>query len=236
MKKIIATSLLLLTGILSLSAQTIVTSDQSVKEELSKWRISASVGGAYQYGDIPDGLNPIEREHAKALQWGLTYDADITHYFFDTYGVGIKYNGFRSACRQNIEGTSQASGERVRGEFSDVINIWFVGPMVSSREFTFGQSGFLMNLGFGYMGYHDDAVLIDPFTINGATLGMMAEGGYELALTKTLKLHALFSVYAGTLRSMTVTRAGYSSHYNLDKDEYVSLGHFDLKAGLSFNF
>ena len=93
-----------------------------------------------------------------------------------------------------------------------------------------------MNAGLGYMGYHDDAVLIDSFTLNGGTLGVMAEGGYELALTKTLKLHALFSVYAGTLRSMTMMEGGHSNHYDLDKDEYISLTHLDLKLGLSFNF
>ena len=93
-----------------------------------------------------------------------------------------------------------------------------------------------MNAGLGYMGYHDDAVLIDSFTLNGGTLGVMAEGGYELALTKTLKLHALFSVYAGTLRSMTMTEGGHSNHYDLDKDDRISLTHLDLKLGLSFNF
>ena len=93
-----------------------------------------------------------------------------------------------------------------------------------------------MNAGLGYMGYHDDAVLIDSFTLNGGTLGVMAEGGYELALTKTLKLHALFSVYAGTLRSVTITEGGLPRPYNLDKDKQISLTHLDLKLGLSFNF
>lgn len=235
MKNIFATTLLLLAGILSLNAQTIVTSDQSVNEELSKWRISASVGASYQAGTIPDGLGAVERDQAKALQWGLTYDADVTCYFFGTFGLGVKYNSFRTSHQQNIVATLN-SGETQSGLLSDKINIWFVGPMLSSRDFTKGRSCWIMNAGLGYMGYHDDAVLIDSFTLNGGTLGVMAEGGYELALTKTLKLHALFSVYAGTLRSVTITEGGLPRPYNLDKDKQISLTHLDLKLGLSFNF
>lgn len=235
MKNIFATTLLLLAGILSLNAQTIVTSDQSVNEELSKWRISASVGASYQTGKIPDGLGAVERDQTKALQWGLTYDADVTCYFFGTFGLGVKYNSFRTSHQQNIVATLN-SGETQSGLLSDKINIWFVGPMISSRDFTKGRSCWILSLGFGYMGYHDDAVLIDPFTLSGGTIGMMAEGGYELALTKTLKLRALCSAYTGTLRSMTMTEGGHSNHYDLDKDDRISLSHLDLKLGLSLNF
>ena len=235
MKKILATSLLLLAGILSLGAQTIVTSDLSVQEELPKWRISASVGGSYQVGSIPDGLGAVEREQVKALQWGLSYDADITRYFHGTLGVGIKYNSFRSSHQQNIVAT-MGDGSTRSGLLSDKINIWFVGAILSSREFTRGRSCWILNSGLGYMGYRDDAVLIDPFAQTGGTLGVMADAGYELALTKTLKLQALFSAYVGTLRSLTVTEGGRSNHYSLDKDEYISLTHLDLKIGLSLNF
>lgn len=235
MKNIFATTLLLLAGILSLNAQTIVTSDQSVNEELSKWRISASVGASYQTGAIPDGLGAVERDQAKALKWGLTYDVDATRYFHGTLGIGVKYNSFRTSSQQDIVATLGSS--TVSGHLSDKINIWFAGPMLSSRDFTKGRSCWIMNAGLGYMGYHDDgAILFDSITLNGGTLGVMAEGGYELALTKTLKLHALFSVYAGTLRSVTITEGGLPRPYNLDKDKQISLTHLDLKLGLSFNF
>ena len=230
MKKIITTSLLLLAGILSLGAQSIVTTDQSVnqsvKEDLPNWRISASAGGFYQIGRIPDGLSPEALEHAKSLKWGVTYDVDATRYFRGTLGLGVKYNSVYTSHEQSLP----YSGEFSPSYLSDDINVWFLGPMISMRGFTKGWSNFIVNVGLGYMGYRDKA------TLSGRTIGVMGEAGYELALSKTVKLEALFSFYGGRLSSVTQTWDGFERRIQLGKDEEVSLGHLDLKIGLSFNF
>ena len=222
MKKIITTSLLLLAGILSLGAQSIVTTDQSVnqsvKEDLPNWRISASAGGFYQIGRIPDGLSPEALEHAKSLKWGVTYDVDATRYFRGTLGLGVKYNSIY---------TSHVQSPSI---LSDDIKVWFLGPMISMRGFTKGWSNFIVNVGLGYMGYRGNE------TLHGRTIGVMGEAGYELALSKTVKLEALFSFYGGRLSSVTRTWDGFERRIQLGKDEEVSLSHLDLKIGLSFNF
>lgn len=236
MKKIFV-SLFLLAGIaLSLNAQTIVTSDQQAAKALPKWRIAVQGGGGYRMGKLPIGISNDMREYMNGLKWGYSYGADITYFFGPTLGVGVKYHDFHTS--NQAQGTfTFDNGSSKSGTMADKIDIWFLGPILSYRVLdSNARNAFYMSAGAGYVGFYNNATLVDPLKMTGGTIGMTCEIGFDFGLSDHLSLGFAASCFTGGLTSCTRTFQGETIDIHLDNNNRESMVHADLTVGLRYNF
>lgn len=221
-----------LTGIVN--AQSIVSSDRTIDRSVPTWRIAVQGGFAYRIGKVDNSLGSEYADYLKSLKEGYCYSADITHYFSEALGVGVKYSDGHFSG--SIQGTATFTDGSVRsGTFSDNIDLRFVGPIISYRWVSPNvRHAFYVNYGLGYLGMIDKSVLIiDNLTMKGGTMGQLADMSYDFSITKNLAIGASVSYIAGTLTSYSIyNSAGASQSVQLEKDEYESLSHVTISLGI----
>lgn len=249
MNKILFSLVTLLATLPILSAQTpdsqesqpgrqpvIVTSDLSVKEKVSSVRVAIQAGGAFRPGKIEAGTDPDFAAYQKKLRWGYSVGADLTWFFTDALGVGAKFNDIRVSNESQVSLTYENGSTRA-GTLKDRIDIWYAGPLLSYRWLSrTGRNAFFVNYGLGYLGYQDVGMVIDPAKQAGGTLGLQFELGYDFGITKHLAAGIDFNMISGTLTHYTLTMNGKDQRIDLDKDEYMGLGHLALSVGLRYLF
>ena len=236
MKKLLVVFLLIMAAGFSAAAQTIVTSDQSIEVNVPNWRIAFHGGVGYRLAKVADTGSADLNDYLKKLKLGYTYGGDITYFFSETLGAGIKVNDMHSSQKADVMVTYDDGSKHV-GRLSDAIDIMFVGPMLSYRSFNLSnRNAFYMNYAFGYVSYLDDAELMNKYSISGGTLGYMAEVGYDMAVSENLSFGLGASLFGGVLTSYTRTEAGKKENLKLDKESYEGLGYVSLSLGLRYSF
>lgn len=234
MKRLLFISMIFLASVPTY-AQSIVTSDTTVTANFPSWRFSANGGYAYRIGKVDNSQDAVLVNHIKKLKQGVTYGADATWFFMESLGVGLKYNSLNIGNSEQVTVTYD-NGTQESGLLEDKINIWFFGPIASYRVMSRNmRNAFFMNVGLGYMGYKDRAVLIDPFIIKGSTIGYLYEIGYDQSLTDKISLGAMLSFVSGTLTGYQRNQGGSWNTVNLESDSYESLNHINLSIGLRIN-
>lgn len=231
MKKILLSILLIAGATLSLNAQTIVTSDQTAGKKLPTWRFAIQGGGGYRFGKVPTGLDAAMEKYLKALKWGYSYGADITGFFSESLGVGVKYHSFNTS-NEGIFSDSAARSMLV----SDNQNFWFLGPILSYRVMSASlKNAFYMNFGVGYMGYYDKGKVNSvPVIQKGGTCSTVLDLGYDIGLSKHLSIGATLSFFAGSLSSYKTEARGVSQTVTFEEDNRESVTHLDLTIGLRY--
>lgn len=207
----------------SLSAQKIVTSDSSVKEEMNSIRVALHGGYGYRIGSVPEGLDQASQDYLKELKHCISYGADVTWYFMPSLGAGVRFSDIRT------------SNENMIG--SDRIDIWFLGPEFSYRGTSRNERhNFIASYAMGYAGYFNRTALSSvPVKISGGSLGYMMDISYDYCITKKIALGASVSCLAGSVSKFRCrTFSGESQTAELGGDTRESLMHMDLSVGVRF--
>lgn len=234
MKRLLLAAAFMMTA-MAASAQSILTSDESIAKNMTSWRFSVQSGYGYRVGRVDRSQDQVLVDHAKKLKHGFMFGADATCYFMGTLGVGLKYSALSSSANESVTVTFE-DGNVESGQMKDNIRISFIGPMASYRMMCRdGRDTFLMNLGLGYLGYRNDAVLIDPYVIKGGSLGYLYELGYDLGITDKVSIGASFGYISGSLFSYEAYSEGAWRTVSLDSDSYESLTHLQLSIGVRIN-
>lgn len=235
MKKLIIIAAVLLTA-LSASAQGIVTSDTTLnKRYYSPFRVSVQGGYAYRLGKVDKSLSHDMADYSKKLSHGYSYGADVTWFFMENIGVGIKYNSLHISNSAKVT-ASYDDGSKQNGEIRDNISITFIGPFASFRSTSRNsRHTFLANIGLGYMGYKDNAVLIKPYVVKGADAGLLYELGYDYNISDKIAVGAILSYIAGNLKQARTNVSGNWETLTLEEGQYESMCHFNLSIGLRIN-
>lgn len=199
------------------------------------FRIAINGGYSYQTAKVAESVPADFKDYIKELKSGYHWGGDITYYFTEPLGVGFKYYQFHSSNNMDNIYVEDMNGNRRYGIMSDELKISFIGPLFSSRFFNKDKSkALIMNLSMGYMGYHVDKVMVDPFTMNGNTLGSSMDIGYDIELSKKVMLGFQISLISGTLSKYNWDDGTSTRTIKLEKDEYESLHRIDLSVGLRF--
>ena len=199
--------------------------------EAPKFRIAVQGGYGRRLAKYQATNNELIDNHNRRLFGGLDYGADMTYYFSDSYGFGLKYNNMHTISKDAV-----VSEDGRSGMYSEAMDIMFVGPMMSTRKVGASGNGiFMLNYGLGYLGYDDYGRIIDDtLRIKGGTLGVCLELGYDYRIANNIFLGANLGAMSGTLTSCTVTTNGHPVQRKLDKDEYESLLHAYLTLGVRY--
>lgn len=195
-------------------------------------RIDFTGGYSYRLAKISDDITTLEKEYMNKLKSGYHLGIGATYYFSEQYGVGLKYVYQKSSNEADVV-ASTPGGHAQYGKMSDNIRISFIGPYFSTRMFNFkGKNSFNINLGLGYLDYYDKAVLIDPFTIKGGTVGMCMDIGYDIGQTDNFAIGFQLSYIVGALSKYKISNGLSAQTIELDKDSYEGLSRIDFSIGI----
>jgi len=204
-------------------------------ENYQHFRIAINGGFSYQTAKVAESVPSEFKDYIKELKSGYHFGGDLTYYFTEPLGFGIKYYLFKSSNSLDNIYVKDINGNRTYGKMSDDLTISFIGPTFSTRLLNYNKrNAFLMNLSLGYMGYSNDEVIIDKYKMTGSTMGLSFDIGYDIGLSKNLSLGFQISCLAGTLVKYEWDDGTKKETIKLEKGEYESLSRFDFSVGLRF--
>lgn len=204
-------------------------------ENYQHFRIAVNSGYSYQTAKVAESVPSDFKDYIKKLKSGHHFGGDLTYYYTEPLGFGIKYYIFKSSNNLDNIYVEDSNGYRRYGKMSDDITISYIGPSYSTRLINHDKSkAFLMNLSLGYMGYSNDKVIIDNYKMTGSTMGLSFDIGYDIGLSKNLSLGFQLSFLTGTLFEYDWNDGTKTETINLEKGEYESLNRIDFSVGLRF--
>jgi hypothetical protein len=197
-------------------------------------RAAINVGWSYRVAKLAENIPSDFEEYMSDLKSGYHYGFDVSYYFTEQLGLGFKYFNYKSKNEIDNIYVTPPSGPTQYGKMSDDISISFMGPIFSTRLLNADKkNSYLLNLGIGYMGYQDQAVLISDYTINGNTVGFCWDIGYDIGLSENLALGFQFSYMIGMLRQYELFD-GVTTETVILEDNFESLSRIDISIGLRF--
>lgn len=182
--------------------------------------------------DLPDDF----KDYAEDLRKGAHFGFDVTYYWSESIGAGLKYHQFGTSGRLNNIYIIDDFGNERTGIMSDDILISFIGPMFSTRFVNSSNNAFLLNFSFGSMSYTKVGYLVDSIKIEGNTAGFSFDVGYNHTIAKKLSLVARISSISGVLNEINVESNGRTQTFELDSNSSENISRADLSVGLSHTF
>lgn len=205
------------------------------EEDFQHFRIALNGGYSYQTAKIAENVPADFKDYIKKIKSGYHFGGDITYYFTEPLGFGLKYYLFKSSNSLDDVYLEDNQGNR-HGRMSDDLTITYIGPYFSTRIFNHDKSNaFLMNLSLGYLGYSNNKVLIDNYKMTGSTMGLTFDLGYDIGLAKNLSVGFQLSFLTGTLFKYNWNDGTTTQTVKLEKGEYEGLNRIDFSVGLRFS-
>lgn len=199
------------------------------------FRVALNAGYSYQIGKIADGVPADFKDYIKHLKSGYHFGGDLSYYFNESLGFGLKYYLFKASNSMNNIYLEDIEGNRTYGKMSDDLTITFFGPTFSTRLLNNDKSNALFtNLSFGYLGYSNNKVVIDHYKMTGNTLGLAIDIGYDIGLSENISIGFQASYIMGVLSKYDWHDGTSTQTIELDKGSYESLNRFDLSVGIRF--
>jgi len=212
------------------------TNKKLLNEVYPHFRVAINGGLSYRTAKLANNIPSDFEKYMKELKSGSHYGLDVSYFFSEQLGLGIKYSVYNSRNEIDNVSVTRPDGSTQYGKMSDNISINFIGPFISTRLLNGNKKkSFLMNFGIGYLGYKDNTVLINDYTIKGSTIGPCWDIGYDIGISKNLAIGFQLSYTIGALSQFDVSDGITTKTVKLEKDSYESLSRIDLSIGLRFN-
>lgn len=222
-------------------------SDDDLESELSlhgtvgaSWRISLQGGMGYRLGKLVDNLETVEQQHLKNMRLGWIYGADVTYFFNEYFGLGVKFQNLYTSDQMPASATDTETGKVTNGYLENYDNIWFAGPMFTYRLPSRNRkNAFFARVGLGATGYSDWGRYVKQdltYSEKGMTVGLMYELGYDFGIAKNLSIGASLTFLNAGMNSFDVTDSnGNTTRQTLEANKLESLGYIGLSFGLRYN-
>ncbi|MEO6683374.1 MAG: hypothetical protein ABIN48_11195 [Ginsengibacter sp.] len=206
------------------------------EENYQHFRIALNGGYSYQTAKIAENVPADFKDYVKKLKSGYHFGGDITYYFTEPLGFGIKYYLFKTSNSLDNIYIEDGAGNRTEGKMSDDLTISYIGPTFSTRMLNHDKrNAFIMNVSMGYMRYSNNKVLIDQYKMTGSTMGLAFDAGYDIGLSKNLSMGFQISMISGTLFNYNWNDGTTMQTVKLEKSEYEGLNRIDFSVGLRFS-
>ena len=203
----------------------------------SKLRISFQGGYSYQLAKIGSDVPQIFQDYYKKLKNGYSFGGDIDYFTSDRFGFGFKFSIFRTHNElDNIVATDTLTGVVKTGSLKDNITIQYFGPEICTRLHTFNNKTiFIADMSLGYLGYQDNATLIDNYTVTGNTVGLMLDIGVDFMIDDHFSFGGLVSYTVGSLNTININNGTTTETIKLNNNELIGLNRLDLSVGFRYN-
>lgn len=199
------------------------------------FRVALNVGYGYQTAPLADDVPDDFKSYIKRLKSGFHIGGDLTYYFTEVLGIGMKYNRFiTSNYMEHIYIVDEYDNTRY-GEMKDDVAITFIAPTFSTRFINQKKSGALyLNTSFGYVDYNNAKIIVDPYIYTGKTVGFAFDFGYDLLSLKSVTLGFQVSYFMASLSKFNVYDGTDVTTVKLE-GFYEGLNRLDFSLGLRFN-
>lgn len=194
------------------------------------WRFALQGGYSYQTGKLDPSIPADFKEYSNKLRSGFHIGGDVAHYFNDVLGAGLKVSLLKQANEMdNIY--VEIDGNRRYGRMSDDISMVFIAPTFTNRYLSANRrNAFILNVALGYLNYVNNAVLVDPITMKGGTIGAALDIGYDIGINENFLLGFQLSYTGGALAQYKLN----DQKVELDDDSRLGLNRLDVSVGLRF--
>ena len=220
---------LLLLVIMAINANAQNTTSQTVN--IQRFRFALQGGFSQLLAKTADAVPAELRNHVSELKSGYHYGGDVTYFVRPTWGLGLKFNQFRSSnSTMFYDEMMIAQGV----EETRLVNT-FIGPSLATKYESSSQKHmFLFNLAIGYMGYQSNTGMRIETT--GGTVGSALDAGYDYRITKNIAIGAQLSIVGGVLSKVTHKHGSRSMTETFPDNQKESMARLDVSLGARFNF
>nr|WP_321453405.1 DUF3575 domain-containing protein [uncultured Carboxylicivirga sp.] len=210
--------------------------DEDLKKKVDYQQLRIAINGGYSYrtAKLSDEIPSDLRDYVKKLKNGYHLSGDITYFFSEPLGAGLKLSYFNAS--NSVHVISPESTGYTSVEMSDDIDIFFIGPSINTRFYDKNKrNAFLMSMAIGYMDYTDNGRLVNSVKISGSTLGVSFDMGYDVYLSDNFSLGFQLGFLAGTLNTIEQFDGVSTTTVKLEENQYENLARIDFSVGLRFN-
>lgn len=203
--------------------------------DFQKLRIAVNTGISNRTAKVPSNLPSEFVNYINGLKRGYHFGFTGHYYISDFLGFGLNFSRSKSSNQMDNIYIEDIFGNRRYGVMSDDIAITFMGPSLSTRiSSNQNNNAFLMSLSIGYLGYNNDAMLVDPLNIYGYSAGVALDVGYDIELKNDFALGFQISAILGMLDQIEVTQNGLTEVVSFPTGENENLARIDFTIGLRF--
>ena len=193
-----------------------------------KITVIPSVGYAWRTAKTADGLSAEEKEYAKGLKQGVTFDISAYYSIKDNWGLGLKYSNF-SASNTGSVAIFNSPQEVLYDKVTTKDHISFFGPSFIYSNFNEDTKHKL---------YYDIALGVISYTskneyskITGSNLGLDANFAYQYAITDNVFVGPKLGYTVGTLKKIKINDRTEDLGDNKE-----GLGRVNVSFAASFRF
>lgn len=200
-----------------------------------RFRLAAHGGFSYMLAGVAEDVPSDFKNYVRQMKSGYHFGADATYFISESYGIGLKYSLFKSKNSLDNIYIIDQNGHTRYGKMSDDLSITFFGPSLINRSSNHDKSrSFIAGFAIGYMGYLDKKVVVDPYTLTGATIGLSFEGGYDIKLKGNSGIGFQISYISGVLSQFVIDNGTTKETMKFPKGEFESLHRIDFSIGYRF--
>jgi hypothetical protein len=204
----------------------------STSTDFQHFRFSFFGGYSYLFSKY-SALSSDFDDYMKELKSGYHFGADFTVFFSETLGAGLKYYLFRTANSIDNVFVKYNNASTRHGTVSNNIATSYFGPSFTIRLLNGNKTGALMlSFSLGYVEHKDKFVLIDHHTLNGSTMAVVYDLGYELKISKNVFIGIQASLLEGLLSSYKLSDGGRGKTIKMESEQYLNLTRLDISAGI----
>ncbi|HAN79564.1 MAG TPA: hypothetical protein DCQ31_18280 [Bacteroidales bacterium] len=202
-------------------------------ENYKHFRFAVNGGYSYLTAKVAESVPADFKNYVNDLKSGYNFGSDLTYYFTEPLGVGVKYYVLKSSNSLDDIYLQYNNGNVAYGKMSDDLTISFIGPMFSTRLLNKNKSNaFIMNLSLGYIDYSNNKTLIDKYKMSSGTMGLSYDIGYDIGLTENLLLGFQISFITATLTEYDWFDGTTTETIKLEKGQFESLNRIDFSIGI----
>lgn len=198
-----------------------------------KVQLLITSGIASRIGEIPADLSSSDKAYIENLMNGYYFGGNLSFYWNQSVGIGIKYSGFRS----NASGTISVLDEddnTVTLPMSSNLNMNFVGVLINLRLANL-EKKYQLNSGIsiGQLTYNETGKIENLSTKASAkTVGIGIETTGIYSFNKHIGLALHINILGGSFTSMDYKIGTYSETVTFDEDSPENGGRVEFGLGL----
>ncbi|MCL6268003.1 hypothetical protein [Flagellimonas myxillae] len=202
----------------------------------SGFRLAINGGYSYDPARISPSIPTFLRDYNNKLRSGYHIETSAIYFFDRTFGIGIKYNLFKSKNSMDNINFTDIDGMEINGTLENDITTSFVGLVLATRIMgKKSNNAVFINSAFGYLSYRDDQLRVDPFMFTGNTLGSSVDVGYDYEISEDFFVGAQVGITGGRLKKVEMESASGVETVELsDNERPWGSARIDFSVGVRF--